>query len=161
MTDCSLWLADATMRVADSRSADAFDLQRFVEAQARDYASAVRELSAGRKRSHWIWYVFPQIAGLGSSAMSQKYAIASCEEARAYAEHPVLGTRLRECTQLVLNISNRTAEQIFPYPDDLKFRSCMTLFERCAADPALFRAALDNYFGGKSDPLTLEILDKR
>lgn len=149
------------MRTADSRSADAFDLQRFVEAQARDYDSAVRELKSGRKRSHWIWHVFPQIAGLGSSAMSQKYAISSCEEARAYAEHPVLGVRLRECTQLVLDVQGRTAEAIFPYPDDLKFRSCMTLFERCAADPALFQAALDKYFGGKPDPLTLEILDKR
>ena len=149
------------MRTADSRSADAFDLQRFVEAQARDYDSAVRELKSGRKRSHWIWYIFPQIAGLGSSAMSQKYAISSCDEARAYAEHAVLSPRLRECTQLVLDVQGRTAEQIFPYPDDLKFRSCMTLFERCAADPAIFRAALDKYFGGKPDPLTLEILDKR
>jgi len=149
------------MRTADSRSADAFDLQRFVEAQARDYDSAVRELKSGRKRSHWIWYIFPQIAGLGSSAMSQKYAISSCDEARAYAEHSVLSPRLRECTQLVLDVQGRTAEQIFPYPDDLKFRSCMTLFERCAADPAIFRAALDKYFGGKPDPLTLEILDKR
>jgi uncharacterized protein (DUF1810 family) len=135
-------------------------LQRFIDAQARDYAPVLAELRSGRKRSHWIWYVFPQIAGLGSSAMSQRYAIASCEEARAYAEHPMLGARLRECTRLVLDIGGRTAEEIFPYPDDLKFRSCMTLFERCAADPSLFRAALDKYFGGQPDPLTLEILDQ-
>ena len=138
-----------------------FDLQRFVDAQARDYDIAVGELKAGRKRSHWIWYVFPQIRGLGMSAMSQKYAISGLDEARAYSEHPVLGPRLRECTHLALDVQGRTAAEIFPYPDDLKFRSCMTLFERCAADPALFRAALDKYFGGKPDPLTLEILDRR
>ncbi len=140
---------------------DSFDLHRFVEAQDRDYNSVLHELKSGRKRSHWIWYAFPQLAGLGSSAMSRKYAISSCEEARAYADHPVLGPRLRECTQLVLDVQGRTAEDIFPYPDDLKFRSCMTLFERCAADPALFRAALDKYFDGKPDPLTLGILGKR
>jgi uncharacterized protein (DUF1810 family) len=138
----------------------AFDLQRFVEAQEREYATVLRELKAGCKRSHWIWYVFPQIAGLGSSAMSRKHAIASCEEARAYAEHPVLGPRLRECTQLVLDVQGRTAEEIFPYPDDLKFRSCMTLFESCAADPSLFRAALDKYFGGERDQRTLDLLDE-
>lgn len=139
---------------------DAFDLRRFVQAQERDYASVLVELKSGRKRSHWIWYVFPQIAGLGSSGMSQKYAISSSDEARAYSEHPVLGPRLSECTQLVLDVQGRTAEQIFPYPDDLKFRSCMTLFERCAADPALFRAALEKYFGGKPDRLTLDLLAK-
>jgi uncharacterized protein (DUF1810 family) len=139
--------------------AGAFDLERFVQAQERDYAAVLRELKAGRKRSHWIWYVFPQIAGLGASAMSQRYAISSCDEARAYAEHTVLGPRLRECTQLVLDVQGRTVEQIFPDPDDLKFRSCMTLFERCAAEPSLFRAALDRYFGGRPDPRTLEILD--
>jgi uncharacterized protein (DUF1810 family) len=136
----------------------AFDLRRFVEAQSRDYGTVLAELRAGRKRSHWIWYVFPQIAGLGSSAMSQKYAISSCDEARAYAEHPILGPRLRECTQLVLDVQGRGAGQIFPYPDDLKFRSCMTLFERCAADPAIFRAALEKYFGGEPDRTTLDIL---
>jgi uncharacterized protein (DUF1810 family) len=139
---------------------DPFNLRRFVESQNSDYTTVGRELESGRKRSHWIWYVFPQIAGLGMSATSQKYAISSCEEARAYAEHPVLGARLRECTQLVLDIQGRTVEDIFPYPDGLKFRSCMTLFERCAPDPTLFRAALDKYFGGKRDPLTLEILGK-
>jgi len=140
---------------------DAFNLKRFVEAQARDYASVLLELRAGRKRSHWIWYVFPQIHGLGASAMSQKYAISGSNEAKAYLEHPVLGPRLRECTQIVLNLEGRTAEQIFPYPDDLKFRSCMTLFERCAADASLFRAALLKYFGGKPDQATLDILDRQ
>lgn len=140
---------------------DAFNLERFVKAQEPDYESALRELSAGRKRSHWIWYVFPQVRGLGASAMSQKYAISGRDEARAYCEHPILGPRLRECTQLVLDVEGRTAEQIFPYPDDLKFRSCMTLFERCAPDPAIFRAALLKYFGGKPDTRTLEILEKQ
>jgi uncharacterized protein (DUF1810 family) len=140
---------------------DRFSLQRFVEAQDRDFESAVQELRAGRKRSHWIWYVFPQIAGLGSSAMSQRYAISSCDEARAYAGHPVLGARLRQCTQLVLDVQGRSADQILPHPDDLKFRSCMTLFERCAADPALFRAALLKYFGGEPDRQTLDILEKQ
>jgi uncharacterized protein (DUF1810 family) len=138
-----------------------FDLQRFVHAQARDYDTAVGELKAGRKRSHWIWYVFPQIRGLGMSAMSQKYSISGLDEARAYSEHPVLGPRLRECTQVVLDIHGRTAEQIFPDPDDLKFRSCMTLFERAAADPSVFRAALAKYFGGEPDYATLEILEKQ
>jgi uncharacterized protein (DUF1810 family) len=138
--------------------AAAFDLDRFVEAQERDYRTVLQELRAGRKRSHWIWYVFPQVAGLGSSAMSRRYAISSCDEARAYAEHPVLGPRVRECTQLVLDVQGRTVEEIFPYPDDLKFRSCMTLFERCAAEPKVFRAALDKYFHGQPDPMTLDIL---
>jgi uncharacterized protein (DUF1810 family) len=138
---------------------DVFDLQRFIDAQARDYPSVIDELSAGRKRSHWIWYVFPQIRGLGESAMSRQYAISGRDEARCYWEHPVLGARLRECTQLVLNLRGRTADEIFPYPDSLKFRSCMTLFERCAADPAIFREALLKYFGGEPDRLTLDILE--
>ncbi len=137
---------------------DPYDLQRFVEAQNRIYGSVVEELKAGRKRSHWIWYIFPQIKGLGMSATSQKYAISSREEARAYSEHPVLGPRLRECTQLVLNVDGRSAEQIFDYPDDLKFRSCMTLFEQCATDTAIFRDALRKYFGGEPDQQTLDIL---
>jgi uncharacterized protein (DUF1810 family) len=140
---------------------DIFNLQRFVEAQGPVYGSVLRELRAGRKRSHWIWYVFPQIRGLGGSAMSQEYAISGRDEARAYSEHPVLGPRLRECTRVVLDLEGRTAEQIFPYPDDLKFRSCMTLFERAAADPSLFRAALLKYFDGKPDQATLDILEKQ
>jgi uncharacterized protein (DUF1810 family) len=107
-----------------------------------------------------MWYIFPQIEGLGGSAMSKKYAISSQDEARAYSEHPILGARLRECTQLVLNLEGQTAEQVFPYPDDLKFRSCMTLFERSAADPMIFRTALLKYFGGEGDQLTLDILKR-
>src|SRR5437773_10351896 len=108
---------------------DTFNLQRFIEAQHGSYESVLRELRAGHKRGHWIWYIFPQIEGLGGSAMSHKYAISSQDEAKAYWEHPILGSRLRECTELVLKVEGRTAEQIFPYPDNLKFRSCMTLFE--------------------------------
>ena len=140
--------------------ADAFNLRRFVLAQDPDYDSIVGELRAGRKRAHWIWYVFPQVRGLGGSAMSRKYAISGAEEARAYAEHRVLGPRLSECTEIVLGLEGRTAQEIFPHPDDLKFRSSMTLFERCAPDPEPFRAALAKYFAGKGDPLTLESLEK-
>jgi len=137
---------------------DRFNLHRFVEAQEEGYQSVLRELRAGHKRSHWIWYIFPQIEGLGESSMSKKYAISSKDEARAYSEHSILGVRLRECTQLVLNLKGRTAAQIFPYPDSLKFRSCMTLFERSVTDPAIFQAALRKYFDGKGDQLTLDIL---
>lgn len=137
---------------------DTFNLQRYIEAQEGSYASVLQELRAGQKCSHWMWYIFPQIKGLGGSSTSRKYAISSQGEATAYLEHPILGSRLRECTQLVMDVEGRTAEQIFSYPDNLKFRSCMTLFEGSATDPTIFRAALLKYFGGKSDQLTLDIL---
>jgi len=131
------------------------DLARFVQAQAPVYPQVLAELQAGLKRSHWIWFVFPQIAGLGHSAMAERYAISSLDEARAYLAHPVLGARLRECSQLVLNAQQRSIHQIFGSPDDLKFRSCMTLFDR--ADPAqpLFAQCLRKYFAGQGDPETL------
>lgn len=137
---------------------DPYDLQRFVAAQARVYEAVLEELRDGDKRSHWMWFVFPQVKGLGLSAMAQTYAIASREEAAAYLEHPILGSRLRECTQLVLDVEGRTVEEIFGYPDDLKFRSCMTLFERAATDSVVFREALRKYFGGQPDQATLDIL---
>ncbi len=140
---------------------DTFNLQRFIEAQDRnqEYESLVLpELRAGGKRSHWMWYVFPQIQGLGESNLSRAYAISSQDEGKAYWEHPILGLRLRECTQLVMNVERRTADQIFSYPDNLKFRSCMTLFERSATDPSIFRGALLKYFGGEPDQKTLDIL---
>jgi uncharacterized protein (DUF1810 family) len=140
---------------------DPFNLQRFVNAQAASYESVRRELRAGKKRGHWIWYIFPQIRGLGNSATSQQYAISSQLEAKAYLEHPILGARLRECTDLVMDIEGRTADDIFPYPDNLKFRSCMTLFERSATDPAIFHAALRKYFAGEPDQLTLDILERQ
>lgn len=140
---------------------DRFELSRFVEAQDRDYDSVLQELTAGRKRSHWMWYIFPQILGLGESWMSQRYAISCREEARAYGEHPVLGCRLKECTQLVMNVEGRSVTQIFGSLDALKLRSCMTLFERSATDPTMFRAARLKYFGGEPDPLTLAILARQ
>ena len=138
---------------------DRFDLQRFVAAQQGVYEQAKRELRDGLKQSHWMWFVFPQIQGLGFSAMSRRYAISSVAEAAAYLEHPVLGPRLRECTRLVLQAEGRSIHQIFGSPDDMKFRSCMTLFDRADRDPErLFAAALRKFFGGAPDPHTLERL---
>lgn len=134
---------------------DPFDLARFVSAQAGVYPQVLAELGSGRKRTHWMWFVFPQLAGLGHSAMAQRYAIGSIEEARAYLAHPVLGKRLRECSRLVLGAGAADAHAIFGSPDDLKFHSSLTLFER--ADPAepVFRQCLDRFFGGRADALTL------
>ena len=116
------------------------------------------ELAAGRKASHWMWFVFPQLRGLGRSETALYYGIASATEAAAYLAHPVLGRRLRECVELVLNVSDRTAHEIFGSPDDLKFRSSMTLFAALAPADPLFQRALDRYFDGEHDPLTLERL---
>lgn len=130
---------------------DPFDLQRFVDAQSDVYPRVVEELSRGRKTSHWMWFVFPQLEGLGSSALARKFAIRSLDEARAYLAHPILGPRLRECVGLVNRIEGRGIEEIFGYPDDRKFHSSMTLFARAAQDEALFRKALDLFFGGVPD----------
>lgn len=135
-------------------------LQRFVDAQTPVYEQVGAELRSGRKRTHWIWFVFPQIAGLGKSPTAQHFAIASLEEARAYVNHPVLGPRLRECTRWVNDIEGQPIEQIFGYPDDLKFRSCMTLFAHATDDNAEFLRALSKYFGGEFDALTLERLGR-
>ena len=137
-------------------SAD-YNLHRFLAAQAPTYHRVLAELRAGRKSSHWIWFIFPQIIGLGRSGMAQQFAIGSLDEAKAYLQHPILGQRLRECTQLVLNVEGRSADEIFGYPDNLKFRSCMTLFLTAATDSSLFKAALLKYFGGQPDQLTLDI----
>ena len=134
---------------------DGYDLQRFIDAQEPIYDRVLSELSRGRKSSHWMWFVFPQIAGLGYSPMARRYAIHSRAEALAYADHPVLGARLRECTEFVNKAESRTIRQIFGSPDDMKFRSSMTLFSLCASDPAVFQTALDKYFDGVGDPLTL------
>ncbi|HVJ55571.1 MAG TPA: DUF1810 domain-containing protein [Aliidongia sp.] len=135
-----------------------FDLDHFVEAQAPAVAQVRRELAEGRKRSHWMWFMFPQLSGLGHSAMARRYAIGSLDEARAYLAHPVLGKRLVECTELVNQVEGRSIHEIFGSPDDLKFHSSMTLF--ALADPAepMFRAALDKYFGGTADSATTELL---
>ena len=142
---------------------DRFDLDRFVEAQAGVYEQACAELRAGRKRSHWMWFVFPQIRGLGSSEMAVRYGISGQEEARAYLDHPVLGPRLLECAGIVVGLEGKTVGEIFGHPDDLKFHSSMTLFDRAAAllgeaeDPSegVFHKALKKYFGGKTDEATL------
>jgi uncharacterized protein (DUF1810 family) len=154
-------------------SDDRYDLQRFVEAQAGVYEQACAELRAGRKRSHWMWFVFPQIRGLGSSEMAVRFAISGLEEARAYLAHAVLGPRLRECAGIVVGVQGRTVEEIFGYPDDLKFHSSMTLFDRAAAlfdraaalsgevkkpSECVFHEALKKYFGGKTDRSTLELI---
>jgi uncharacterized protein (DUF1810 family) len=135
-------------------------LERFVEAQDRGgtYELAVGELRAGRKRSHWMWFVFPQISGLGQSPMSQRYAIGSLEEARAYLEHPVLGPRLTECTRIVSELDAGSAEEIFGGIDAIKLRSSLTLFARANPGDALFPAVLNRYFGGQADPATDRLL---
>lgn len=133
-------------------------LERFVEAQNRVHASVLEELAAGKKKSHWMWFVFPQLKALGKSPTAQYFGLESRDEALAYWRHPVLGGRLKECTRLVLSINNKTANEIFGSPDDLKFRSCMTLFSHVAPEVAVFRQALERFFGGQSDEKTLEIL---
>lgn len=135
--------------------ADPFNLERFVSAQAAVYPQVLVELRAGEKRGHWIWFIFPQMKGLGHSSQSEFYGIGSLEEAMAYLRHPVLGPRLTECARLVNLVENRPIQRILGYPDDLKFCSSMTLFARAAADAAVFNEALKKYFGGEGDPLTL------
>jgi len=140
-------------------SSDPYGLQRFVEAQDSVIDEVKKELRSGRKRTHWMWFVFPQMEGLGSSQMSQRYAISSRAEAEAYLDHSILGSRLRECTEIVNGVEGRSANDIFGSPDDLKFRSFITLFEAVATDPAPFGTALDLYYEGESDPKTLDLLD--
>jgi uncharacterized protein (DUF1810 family) len=136
-----------------------FDLDRFVAAQAEIYRQALAELQAGRKQSHWMWFVFPQIAGLGLSPTARFYAIASAAEARLYLAHPLLGPRLAECTQAVLAHRGRSAEAIFGGIDAMKLRSSMTLFEAVAGDPAPFAAVLEFFFDAERDPATMALLD--
>lgn len=140
---------------------DPYNLQRFVEAHEGSYPQALAELRAGRKRTHWIWYVLPQIEGLGTSAMSRRYAISSLAEARAYLAHPVLGARLRECVAAVNAHDDLGAVEIFGSVDAAKFRSCCTLFAEVAGTEMLFAEALNKYFAGKPDPATLAILAAR
>lgn len=134
-------------------------LQRFVDAQSDVYGAVLEELRRGRKRSHWMWFVFPQVRGLGSSATAQRYALDGVADARAYLSHPVLGPRLLACVDILLGLEGATAEAIFGHPDCLKLRSCLTLFALAAPAEARFGAALDKYFGGQADPLTLRALD--
>ncbi|OBZ96782.1 calpastatin [Pararhizobium polonicum] len=137
---------------------DLYHLSRFVEAQEPVYETALRELEHGRKQSHWMWFIFPQITGLGHSLTAQRFAISSLEEARAYLAHPLLGGRLVQCTRTINAVRNRTALQIFGSPDDMKLRSSMTLFWQAARDPEPFWLAIERYFGSEADPRTLDIL---
>ncbi len=129
-----------------------------MEAQERDYDQALSEIRAGRKRTHWMWYVFPQFVGLGSSDYSVRYAIKSIEEAQAYLHHPTLGPRLIECAQAVLDVEDKAAAEIFGSPDDMKLRSCATLFAQVSPPESVFEQILDTYYGGKADPNTLRLL---
>jgi uncharacterized protein (DUF1810 family) len=139
-------------------SDDSSDLSRFVDAQAPVFDRVREELKRGRKTSHWMWFVFPQLAGLGSSMMSQKYAIGSVAEAKAYLAHPLLGNRLRECVEMLLEQEGRSAHAIFGSPDDMKLRSCLTLFSEACGEEVFLRA-LDKYFDGEPDAETLRILE--
>jgi uncharacterized protein (DUF1810 family) len=137
---------------------DPYDLARFVAAQEPCFARVCAELDAGRKSSHWMWFIFPQLEGLGASATARRYAISGLPEARAFLEHPLLGPRLRECTQRLLALQGRSAAEIFGYPDELKLRSCLTLFGHASPGDRLFGEALERYFGGEPDPLTVRLL---
>lgn len=139
-------------------TADPFDLERFVRAQQPIYATALAELQAGRKRSHWMWFIFPQYAGLGQSEMSRRYAIASLDEARHYLAHPVLGERLTTCARTLLTITERSAHAIFGSPDDVKLRSSMTLFAEAAGPDSAFAEVLAHLFQSERDPKTLALL---
>jgi uncharacterized protein (DUF1810 family) len=140
-------------------AADPHDLDRFVRAQQGDYEVALAELRSGRKRSHWMWYVFPQCDGLGSSPMARRYAIRSLAEAEAYLHHPVLGARLRECAEAVLRIEGRSARDIFGSPDDMKLQSSATLFAAVSPRGSAFERLLDQYFEGRRDEGTQRLLD--
>ncbi len=139
---------------------DPYDLQRFVEAQDQGdtYAHALAELRAGRKRTHWMWFVLPQLAGLGSSAMAQRYALASLDEGRAYLAHPILGPRLLACVAALNGLAGVTAHEVLGSPDDMKFRSCLTLFAAAAPAERGFTQALELYYGGEPDPVTTRLL---
>jgi uncharacterized protein (DUF1810 family) len=142
----------------DLNSTDPYDLDRFVQAQAADYGRALAELRAGEKRSHWMWYIFPQIEGLGHSSMSRRYSIRSAAEAWAYLDHPILGPRLRECAAAVNGIAGRSALEIFGSPDDMKLRSCATLFSRVSHE-GVFDQLIQKYFDGQPDKETLGLLN--
>jgi uncharacterized protein (DUF1810 family) len=138
---------------------DPYDLNRFLTAQEGVYDRALAELKGGQKRTHWMWYIFPQIDGLGYSPTAKYYSIKSIEEARQYLNHPVLGKRLLECTEAVVGVKRRSVSEIFGYPDDLKFKSSMTLFEKIAGSGSVFSSALDRHCRGERDTATLRLLE--
>jgi uncharacterized protein (DUF1810 family) len=137
---------------------DPYNLQRFVDAQSPVFERVISELRQGCKRGHWMWFIFPQISGLGHSATAVRFAISSRQEAEAYLDHPILGPRLRECTRLLTLVEGRTIQEILGYPDDLKFRSSLTLFACVTPDDRIFQDALDKFYGGEYDAMTLERL---
>jgi uncharacterized protein (DUF1810 family) len=139
---------------------DPYNLQRFIAAQDDDYAAALAEIRSGRKRSHWMWYVFPQFEGLGASATSRLYAVKSIAEAVAYLRHPLLGARLRECAQAVLDIDHRSATDIFGSPDDMKLRSCATLFANVSHEGSVFHHIIDKFFAGRHDERTVQLIGR-
>ena len=141
-----------------SSTADPYDLARFVRAQESVYDQALSEIRSGRKRSHWMWYIFPQFVGLGSSSTSRQYAITSVAEAEAYLRHPVLGPRLLECCQAALGVEGRSALDVFGSPDDLKLQSCATLFAGVSPTGCVFERILDRYFGSERDDKTLRLV---
>ncbi len=141
-------------------SDDPYDLKRFLSAQEGVYERALAELKSGEKRTHWMWYIFPQIDGLGYSPTARRYSIRSMEEARQYLVHPVLGKRLLECTETVIALRGGSVSEIFGYPDDLKFKSAMTLFEKIAGPGSVFSSALEKYCRGERDAATLKLLEK-
>jgi uncharacterized protein (DUF1810 family) len=135
------------------------EMNRFVQAQDDIYATVLTELRSGRKTSHWMWFVFPQVAGLGTSGPARFYAIKSIGEAHAYLQHPILGPRLLECAETLLSIRGRTAREIFDYPDDMKLKSSMTLFATISSDESVFHRVLDHYYAGERDTRTLRLLE--
>lgn len=140
---------------------DPYDLSRFEEAQDPAFYTALVELQEGRKETHWMWFIFPQLAGLGTSAMARKYAITGLDEARAYLAHPVLGPRLTQCCAALLEVRGKSAHEIMGSPDDMKLRSCMTLFAQIAPPGAPFQIVLDRYYGGQPDEKTLRLLTQQ
>jgi uncharacterized protein (DUF1810 family) len=145
-------------QTTSGEAADPFDLKRFVQAQEGVYERALAEIRAGRKRSHWMWYIFPQIDGLGYSATTKRYSIKSAAEAEAYLSHAVLGPRLRECCEAALGVTGRSATEIFGSPDDMKLRSCATLFASVSPPESVFHSVLDRYFRGQPDDATLRLI---
>lgn len=153
-----VWCMDQSTTMPEPNNGDLYNLERFLKAQNPVFEQVCLELRAGRKDSHWMWFIFPQLQGLGYSLTARYYAISSLDEAKAYLRHPILGRRLRECCRLVNLIENRSIEDIFEYPDYLKFRSSVTLFARAAPEDEVFTTALAKYFHNEPDPATLERL---
>jgi len=140
---------------------DPYNLQRFVSAQEAEYGQALAEIRAGRKKNHWMWFIFPQFDGLGFSPTSRFYSIKTIEEAKAYLDHPVLGPRLLKCIRALLELQGRTAAQIFGSPDDLKLRSCLTLYSVASPSEKIFRKALEKYYAGEPDVRTLRLIGEK